>query len=113
MFAEDSSMNEMIEAIEELSVDVNIPEGSSSVVVSDVSSNKPERGFFCIVWSEVNSKFYICFGYDMMNGNYTKYDVFSAESFDGERSQIAYAVPYYAFKNYLDKALSVGHNHQY
>jgi hypothetical protein len=107
MSAEDSSVNEMIEAIEgidELLVD------SSSV---DVSSNKPERGFFCIVWSEVNSKFYICFGYDMLNGNYTKYDVFSADSFEGERSQIAYAVPYYAFKNYLDKALSVGHNHQY
>ena len=49
----------------------------------------------------------------MMNGNYTKYDVFTADSFEGERNQIAYAVPYYAFKNYLDKALSVGHAHKY
>lgn len=104
MSAEDSSMNEIVVATEELTVD------SSSV---DVSANKTERGFFCIIWSEVNSKFYICFGYDMMNGNYTKYDVFTADSFEGERNQIAYAVPYYAFKNYLDKALSVGHAHKY
>jgi hypothetical protein len=110
MSVEDSSINEIVVATEELTVD------SSSVVVSDVSdisSNKTERGFFCIIWSEVNSKFYICFGYDMMNGNYTKYDVFTADSFDGDRNQIAYAVPYYAFKSYLDKALSVGHAHQY
>ena len=104
MSVEDSSINEIVVATEELTVD------SSSVDISEV---KTERGFFCIIWSEVNSKFYICFGYDMMNGNYTKYDVFTADSFEGERNQIAYAVPYYAFKNYLDKALSVGHAHKY